>query len=276
MSFSTITEPKDSMDYPLFVRRIKEKTGLDLGAYKRPQMERRLNSLVQQAGAKNFCDYLHLLEKDPRLMEAFRKRMTINVSELFRNPDRFAVLREKILPELTAKNRRLNIWSAGCSYGAEIYSVAMLLREMRPVGCSARLLASDIDEEMLARGKSGIFSESDLKNIDEKRRQRFFLRSGEGYQVVPELRQMVEFRRHDLLRQEFEPGFQLILCRNVVIYFTDAAKDVLYRRFYDALAPEGVLFIGSTECIFGAKEIGFETFSPFFYRKSVPQPREAN
>jgi chemotaxis protein methyltransferase CheR len=276
MSFSTPTEPKANMDYPLFVRRIKEKTGLDLGAYKRPQMERRLNSLVQQAGAKNFCEYLHLLEKDPGMMEAFRKRMTINVSELFRNPDRFKVLREKILPELTAKNRRLNIWSAGCSYGAEIYSVAMLLREMRPVGCSARLLATDIDEEMLGRGNAGIFSEADLKNVEEARRRRFFVKVGEGYQAASELRQMVEFRRHDLLGEEFERGFQLILCRNVVIYFTDAAKDGLYRRFYDALAPQGVLFIGSTECIFGAKDIGYETFSPFFYRKSVSPPREAN
>jgi len=257
----------DDLDYFIFVKRIAEKTGVDLGAYKRKQMERRLRSLALQCGVGSLREFFHMMERDPELLEQFRRRMTINVSELFRNPDKFLELEQEILPELIARAPELKVWSAGCSYGAEAYSLAMLLGELSSAWQSPPILATDIDEEMLARAREGVFSEADMKNVPPVRRRRFFVREEGWYRVRPEIRRLVEFRGHNLLHDDFEQGFHLILCRNVVIYFTDDAKDKLYRRFFESLTEGGVLFIGGTERIFGAEAIGFRFISAFFYQK---------
>lgn len=265
----TLVASREDLDYLVFQKKIKEKTGLDLAAYKRPQMERRLRSLLAQAGAASFHHYLQLLERTPALLEEFRHRMTINVSELFRNPDKFAELEQELLPELLTNAPRLQVWSAGCSYGAESYSLAILLQELSPEARRSRILSTDIDDEMLARARSGLFSEAEMKNVSQVRRQRFFTPAEEGWKAAEALRQMIDFRHHDLLAEPFEKGFHLILCRNVVIYFTDDAKEGLYRRFCSSLVPGGLLFIGSTEHIFGARELGLEPISAFFYRKAA-------
>jgi chemotaxis protein methyltransferase CheR len=267
------SQTREDLDYLLFQRRVKEKIGIDLAAYKRPQMERRLRSLINQSGAASFQQYLHLLEKKPELMEALRQRMTINVSELFRNPDKFEELQQVILPELRSQERRLHAWSAGCSYGAESYSLAIILLESGVVGAPP-ILATDIDEEMLGRAREGIFTEADMKNVSPGRRQRFFARTTSGWRASECLRDMIQVKHHDLIADRFERGFHLILCRNVVIYFTDDAKLLLYRKFWSSLQPGGVLFIGGTEHINDAREIGFEPISAFFYRKAAPRGAE--
>jgi chemotaxis protein methyltransferase CheR len=262
------------LDYELFVRRIKQRSGIDLGAYKRPQMERRLRALITQAGAASFADYLVMLEKDPALWEAFRKRMTINVSEFFRNEDKFEELASRLLPDLAKSFQPLRIWSAGCSYGAEAYSLAILLEEMGAVGRGARILATDVDDQMLARARTATFAEADLKNVNRLRRCKFLKQGPDGWRVSDRIKTAVEFRHHDLLRDRFESGFHLICCRNVVIYFTDEAKAELYRKFWHSLSVGGILFIGGTEHIFDARAIGLEPVSAFFYRKVDPRAEE--
>ena len=257
----------EDLDFLIFQRRIKEKVGLDLSCYKRKQMERRLRSLVTQAGAKNFREYLQMMERDPEMLEAFRNRVTINVSELFRDPDKFKELATQVLPALLARTHRPRIWSAGCSNGAEAYSLAMLLHEAGIESPEALILATDIDHEMLARAREGLFADADIKNVSAFRRRRFLSRASDAYRVSDDLRRLIEFRHHDLLSEDFETDFHLLLCRNVTIYFTDDAKERLYRRFYNSLAPAGVLLVGATERIFSAREIGFESISPFFYRR---------
>lgn len=265
---------REDLDYLVFQRRIKERTGIDLAAYKRPQMERRLRSLIRQAGADSFHQYLQLLEGNPELLDTFRHRMTINVSELFRNPDRFEELQRSILPQLARSARPLRIWSAGCSYGAEAYSLAIILLEMPPPAADAHILATDLDQEMLDRALEGVFSEADMENVSLRRRRCFFTAAPAGWQVTQQVRQMVEFRCHDLLTGPFGRDFHLILCRNVVIYFTDEAKLKLYQKFWQSLAPGGILFIGSTEHIADAREIGYEPISAFFYRKKAARGAE--
>ncbi len=263
---------REELDYLLFQRKVKEKIGIDLAAYKRPQMERRLRSLINQSGATSFQQYLHLLDKKPELIEALRQRMTINVSELFRNPDKFEELQHVIIPELLTLDRRLRVWSAGCSYGAEAYSMAIIMIEAGIMGAPP-ILATDIDEEMLARAREGIFTEADMKNVSPTRRHRFFSRATSGWRAADELRNLIQVRPHNLIADRFERGFHLILCRNVVIYFTDDTKRLLYNKLWDSLQPEGVLFIGGTEHINNARELGFESISAFFYRKAMPQGR---
>ncbi len=265
---ATVTLDED-LDYRIFVKRVAEKMGVDLSCYKRKQMERRLRSLARQYGASTFQQFYARLAADSEALEQFRKRITINVSELFRNPEKFEELRADILPGLVSGTRRLKVWSAGCSYGAEAYSIAILAREMSLGKEAVSILGTDIDGEMLERAREGTFLETDMKNVLPLRRRRFFVSEGGGYRIRPEIHEMVEFRHHDLLRDEFERGFHLILCRNVVIYFTDEAKDRLYRKFFESLAPGGVVFIGSTERIFETEAIDFEHLGAFFYRKSV-------
>jgi len=267
---TTLASDQD-LDYRVFVKRIAEKTGVNLGCYKRKQMERRLRSLARQYGADSLREFYARLEADPAALEQFRRRMTINVSELLRNPDKFEELQKEILPLLLSDTRRLRVWSAGCSYGAEAYSVAMLAREMSLGKHRISILGTDIDQEMLARAREGFFSEIDMKNVSPTRRRRFFLAEEGRYRGRPEIRQLLSFRHHDLLRDDFARGFHLILCRNVVIYFTDESKDRLYREFFESLTSGGVLFIGGTERIFGAEAIGFEHLSVFFYRKPASQ-----
>jgi len=253
-------------DFAIFKRRVRESFNIDLDAYKRPQMERRLRGNMEKCGATTFTEYYRMMSRNSSLAEEFLDRVTINVSELFRNPDLFETLRTRVLPEVTAKRSRVSIWSAGCSYGAEPYSVATLVDEAGLAG-RCRLLATDIDDKMLENARKGVFSRQDMRNVTPARIARYFSADGLDYQAKPTLRSLIEFRKHDLLRDPFGVGNDLILCRNVVIYFTPEAKDVLYRKFFDALRPGGYLFVGGTERISDSKSIGFESACPFFYQK---------
>jgi chemotaxis protein methyltransferase CheR len=270
----------ETPDYEQFKARVRAKTGIDLNLYKQQQMHRRLLGLVERVQAKDFADYYQRLERDPQEYALFLDRLTINVSELFRNPEKWAEMGEKILPPLLAKKRGLKVWSAGCSYGAEPYTLAILLNQIAPGG-NHTIHASDLDKNILARAKEGKFTQADVKNIEPATLGRYFTRltpdSGlfnptdttPAYQVKPEVRARVAFRAHNLLADRFESGYDLICCRNVVIYFTDTAKERLYGEFYRALAPGGVLFVGGTERIFNYQEMGFSSPAPFFYRREA-------
>ncbi|MFQ3549956.1 MAG: protein-glutamate O-methyltransferase CheR [Armatimonadota bacterium] len=253
-------------DFNIFKKKVKASFGLDLEAYKRPQMERRLRANMEKVGVDSFAKYFLLLEKDEKLLNDFFDRVTINVTELFRNPEQFEVLRTKVLPELLASNKNLNIWSAGCSLGAEAYTLAILAKEASPSGKHS-ILATDIDDRMLARARAGIFSDLEMKNVSKARQFKFFKTVENGFEATNEIKSIITFRKHDLLKDRFSAGYDLIVCRNVVIYFTDETKYDLYRKFFNSLRPGGYLFVGGTERITDYSDIGFENSFPFFYRK---------
>lgn len=252
--------------FALFSRKVKDLTGIDLSRYKSNQMERRLGTMMRRIGVDGYSAYAHLIERDPAALKELKDFITINVSEFFRNPEKFDELQDKIFPALLKQSPRLNIWSAGCSNGGEPYSMAMILEEMTP-GAAHRILATDLDEEILKVAKAGRYPERDIKNVGDARRRRHFTQNGEFWQVKPAVQSRVEFRQHNLLKDGFESGFDLIVCRNVVIYFTEETKDDLYRRFHASLRPGGVLFVGGTESILRARELGLTSMAPFFYQK---------
>lgn len=253
--------------YALFTRKVQQLTGIDLSRYKSNQMERRLGTMMRRVGVDGYAAYARLIERDPAALKELKDFITINVSEFFRNPDKFSELKRTILPRLLGESPRLNIWSAGCSNGAEPYTVAMILDELTP-GVQHRILATDLDEEILKVARAGTYQERDLKSVDEGVRRRYFTSSGDAWQVKPAILGRVEFRQHNLLRDPFQTGFDLIICRNVVIYFTEETKDELYRRFHRSLRPGGMLFVGGTESILRARELGFTPVAPFFYQKA--------
>ena len=256
-------------DYVRFCAGIKSLTGIDLGQYRPAQMERRLRTFAERNGSKDLDAYLTTLKGDKNALDGFLDRMTINVSELFRNPERFKELETDIMPRLLAAHPRgLKIWSAGCSYGAEVYSLFILAKELAP-RASHELHAYDLDERVLARAKAGVFSPTDMRNVSPERRAKWFTEvagpSGPEWHAKDELRRGIQFKRFDLRKDRFPTGMHLIACRNVVIYFNDDAKDILYKKFLDALVPAGVLFVGSTERINGSEEMGWEKAGTFFY-----------
>jgi chemotaxis protein methyltransferase CheR len=261
-------------DYDRFCGGVRALTGIDLFQYRPGQMERRLRSFARRSGHDDLDGYLLALRRDVAARAAFLDHMTINVSELFRNPERFAELEGRFLPQLlaAARGRGLRVWSAGCSYGAEPYTLAILLREAAP-GVRHELVATDLDETILARAREGWFTAQDLQSVTPARRARWFDAGPDGrVRVKPELRSMVRFSKLDLLADPYPRARDLILCRNVVIYFNEDAKERIYARFLEALVPGGTLFVGSTERVNDAARLGWERPATFFYRKPGGAP----
>jgi len=254
-------------DYPLFTKLIKEKTNIDLTLYKETQMKRRLTSLRDKRGYDQFESYYHAIVNDQVLMEEFLDKMTINVSEFFRNAKRWEVLEKEILPELLKRNPHLRIWSAACSTGDEPYSIAMILSQLTDLK-NVSILATDIDEKILERAKKGIYTERALKEVPERLKRRYFTYKDSLYTINDKLKKSITFKAHNLLHDPYPKGFDLIVCRNVMIYFTSEAKEQIYHQFSDSLVNEGVFFVGSTEQIFTPEKYNLELLQTFFYQKS--------
>ena len=164
--------------------------------------------------------------------------------ENFRDAEQFNVLRTQVIPDLLRRSKSLNVWSAGCSIGAEPYSIAMMLAELSPLG-KHRILATDLDDQSLARARAGgPYSDSHLGQVAPGVKLKNFVKSDGGYVVAPKFKGMVDFKKHNLLKDRFEEGFDLIVCRNVTIYFTEETKVELNKGFAKSLNDDGVLFIG--------------------------------
>ncbi|MGE5558626.1 MAG: CheR family methyltransferase [Bacillota bacterium] len=254
------------MTYEEFKRLAGNLTKLDLYHYKSQQMDRRIHSLMTAWGLKTYEEYYRVLNTHPERYEVFVKKLTINVSEFFRNPERFRELRREIIPILRRKRPRLRIWSAGCSNGAEAYTQAIILHEDYPSE-SHYILGTDVDGYILERAKEAWFTPSEVKNLSEAQKKLYFACKDELYYLHGEIRKKVWFKKHNLLSDPFEGEYDLILCRNVVIYFTEAAKNELYRKFHRALHPGGVLMVGGTEPILNCKKLGYENLLSTFYMK---------
>lgn len=253
-------------DFQTFILQVKTKTDIDLSLYKEAQMKRRLTALREKHGFRTFADYWHAMERERSLMIEFLDRMTINVSEFWRNPGRWETLQNRFLPELTKPGGGLKVWSAACSTGEEPYTIAMLLAEQGLLERS-KLLATDLDTGVLAKAREGIYLERSLRDVPREIISTYFKQRDGAYEVTDRLKTAVQFRQHNLLHDSYESDFDLIVCRNVLIYFTEEAKQQLYHKFSEALRPGGLLFVGSTEQIFSPGQYGLETADTFFYRK---------
>lgn len=253
-------------DYGLFKKGIKQLTGIDLTFYKETQMKRRILSLYEKKGFKSFEQFLFALKKDTNLLEEFLDRMTINVSEFFRNSKRWEVMEKDILPKLLNSKKNIKIWSAACSTGEEPYTIAMILDKLKALN-RATILATDIDDQVLCKSKKGEYTEKAVAGVPLNLKSTYFTEEKGLYTVDDRIRKAVTFRKQNLLADPFDQSFDLIICRNVLIYFTDEAKDILYRKFSDSLQEGGIFFVGSTEQIFNPSLYGFASEDTFFYRK---------
>lgn len=255
------------MDFTAFKNQMMKVFRLDLNSYKEAQLKRRLENLMCKQNANEYKDFFNILVQDRKVYESFLDNLTINVSEFFRDLMRWRELELNYLPQLLARNRSLKIWSAACSNGCEPYSLAMLLEELTP-SKNHRIEATDLDKKILLAAQGGKYKEDAIRNVNKKRLTLYFDRDRDEYIVKHRIKQMVSFRRHDLLTDSFGSGYDLILCRNVAIYFTREAQDRLNQKFVRSMAPGGILFIGGSEMIFNYQSIGYQKLSPCFYKKT--------
>jgi chemotaxis protein methyltransferase CheR len=256
-------------DYILLRDAVLQLLDLDLNHYRTQQMERRLTTLLERRQATTWFQYVQSLRSDKSELDYFQEFVTINVSSFYRDTDKWNQLGEKFLPDLVrqAGAGGMSAWSVGCSIGAEAYTLAMMLSEMAPAR-RHRIWATDIDQRVMDRAKAGgPYFQTELRELPPAMLQRHMTPvNSQLFKVNPGVRSMVEYDRFNLLKDESNHKFDLVMCRNVVIYFTVDVKPLVYQRLARGLRPGGILFIGSTETIANYQQLGFEYLAPAFYR----------
>jgi chemotaxis protein methyltransferase CheR len=253
-------------DWDAFCSGVQRLAGIDLSLYKRGQMERRVRSFAGQRGIADLEYYVHVLRENRSELEALLDRITINVSQLWRNPEQWTLIARTLLPELAADGR-LTAWSAGCSYGAEAYTLAALCREHLP-DARVQIIGTDVDPRMVDRARKGTFTDEDARSAPAAALERWFERIPRGWLARPELLRLTRFEVGDLLRMPPRRGaYDLILCRNTVIYFTEPVRDELHSRLSCSLREGGYLVVGATERVSDPRSHGLTPEHPFTYRK---------
>ena len=255
-------------DYEYFKKEIYKLTKIDLNAYKEKQMKRRIDTLIMRHKIRGYDNFVAKLKEDSSVLEEFVSYLTINVSEFYRNPEQWEILENQVLPLLEQRfGSNIKIWSAACSTGDEPYTISMLFSEhMKKSDYS--IYATDLDKTVLAVAKEGVYSKKSLLGLPAKYKEKYFKNQGDDdYKVDLMLKNTIKFERHNLLLDTYPKNLSLIVCRNVLIYFTEEAKAEIFKKFYDSLAPGGVLFLGATEQIMDYREIGYIRKASFFFEK---------
>ena len=255
-----------TMDFDKFYAWINQHLTIDLSLYKKRQLQRRITTVMENSGFNSLVDYSKAIEIDPVIRERFMDYITINVTDFYRNPELFTEFERVVAEELQPKFDKLKIWSAACSIGSEPYTLAMISQQNN-IQLQGKILATDLDSKVLERGKTGIYKPFELKNMDEALIKKYFTEEDKSYEINVSLKNMVNFKQHDLLVDPFEKKFHVILCRNVVIYFNKEVKEDLYHRFSESLEPGGILFTGATETIYKPELYNLQKIGTFLYQK---------
>lgn len=262
-------------DFLRLAKIIKTTYGLDL-FQKKYLVESRLTNYVLDCGFEDFGEYLETVYADRSGIEMTNiiNRLTTNFTYFMRESEHFTHFSEKFLTEAEqrAKDKELRIWSAGCSYGNEPYNLAICLEEYfgsHHKLWDSKILATDISFNALRMAKRGVFTEKSVSELPEELRQRYFICLPNGtYQVRDEIRNNVVFKYHNLMEPiSFKDKFDLIVCRNVMIYFDEPTKKRLIKRFFDATDEGGYLYIGHAENL--PKDSGYEYVQPAVFRKPL-------
>lgn len=255
-------------NYETFKDLIYKLTSINLNAYKERQMKRRIDALIAKNKISSYIEYVDTIKKNPIMFEEFINYLTINVSEFYRNPEQWNLLEKEILPYLFNKfGNNLKIWSAACSTGDEPYSLVMLLSKFMPLS-KIKVIATDIDKQVLDKARLGLYNIKSLKELPKEFVSKYFREvNDKTLQISDSIKNCVEFKQHNLLKDEYPKQCDLIVCRNVLIYFTEDAKDDIYKKFNMALNKDAILFVGSTEQIIQPQNMQFTSYKSFFYKK---------
>jgi len=245
-------------DFALLTRKISVERGFGCASYKEKCLRRRIAVRMRARGVHTYEDYAHVLDADASEYDRLIDALTINVTKLFRNWDVYAAMAATVVPALWHREApSIRVWSAGCSSGEEPYSIAILFHRFAAMnGMLAQLgrlsvLGTDIDRQSLAAAERGQFDEGDFTDTPDELRARYFT-PDPPFTVARAIREMVRFERRDLLSDPAPDGaFDLIVCRNVLIYFDRDTQERLFDVFHRSLAPEGFLVLGKVETLLG-------------------------
>jgi len=246
--------------------------GIVLGDHKREMVYSRLARRIRALKLNDFKAYLAYLDthKDQEF-DAFINAITTNLTSFFREVHHFEFIKSELIPNLIKANKdtkRVRIWSAGCSTGEEPYSLAMTLNNAFPSNWDVKILATDLDSNVLEKGQKGVYTAANVNGLDATHLKRWFLKSkdGEHYKVKDTLRERISFKRLNLLQDWPMKGpFDLILCRNVVIYFDKETKDHLFKRYANILSDHGYLFLGHSESM-GKEHSNYKNLGKTMYQ----------
>ncbi len=245
-------------DFTELTRKISADRGFGCASYKEKCLRRRIAVRMRARGVHTYGDYARILDHDSAEYDRLLDTLTINVTKLFRNWDVYAAMAANVIPALWEQpSSSIRVWSAGCSSGEEPHSLAVLFhRHAAALGQLDRLsrvdvLGTDIDRRSLADAETGQFEEADFADTPSDLRARYFTESA-PFTVLPAVRRLVRFERRDLLAAGAPPGkHDLVVCRNVLIYFDRDTQERLFDAFHDALAPGGFLVLGKVETLIG-------------------------
>lgn len=247
--------------------------GIVLGEHKREMVYSRLARRIRDRGLTSFKAYLVYLQNNKsQEFDAFINAITTNLTSFFREMHHFEFIKERLAPHLLLTNKhskRVRIWSAGCSTGEEPYSLAITLQGLFPSNWDVKILATDLDSSVLAKAQRGVYTAANITGVNSELLRDYFLKSkdGQSYKVKPLLQQAISFKRLNLLQDWPMKGpFDLILCRNVVIYFDKDTKDQLFNRYADMLSDKGYLFLGHSETM-GKEQTMFANLGKTMYQK---------
>ncbi len=254
-------------DYEYLKKEVFKLTQIDLNAYKERQMKRRIDTLIGKNKIVGYDKYMEALKTNKEIFDEFINYITINVSEFYRNPDQWQFMDKEVFPDLINKfGKNLKIWSAACSTGDEPYSLVMALSKYVPLN-QIKIYATDLDKTVIAKAKVGLYDAKSIAGVPDEFKKKYFTQVGPSFKIADEIKARVEFHEHNLLKDKYPTDYHFIVCRNVLIYFTDEAKDEVFKKYFDSLKSGGYLFIGSTEQILNYKEIGYVRKNSFFYEK---------
>lgn len=265
---------EEDPDFELLKRIIIGNTGFNCEHYKEAHLRRRINVRIRATNSESYVAYLKLLKRDPREYELLVDTLTVNVSEFFRNPETFKIIENEIIPSIVKYRsesliRSIRVWSAGCATGEETYSLAILMHRTLRTDFDKyriRIIGTDIDTQSLKKARTGIYSKNSIKNLDLSTKERYFLKQKDAYQVIDELKNIIQFKRHDLISDSIIDHFDLIVCRNVMIYFKKDIQEQLQLNFYQALEKGGYFVIGKSETLL---ETASSLFKPYNTRERL-------
>ncbi len=268
-------EQQHAGDFSELTRKISVERGFGCASYKEKCLRRRIAVRMRARGVHTYTDYARILDDDAAEYDRLLDALTINVTKLFRNWDAYASMAANVVPELWHRQvPDIRVWSAGCSSGDEPYSLAILFHRfaatsgMLPQLSRVKIIGTDIDRRCLAAAECGQFDEGDFTDTPDDLRSRYFTHTA-PFTVSPGIRSMVRFERRDLLNEAppTDRGlFDLIVCRNVLIYFDRDTQERLFDVFHQALAPNGFLVLGKVETLLGRARL---RFSPVDARERV-------
>ncbi|MCB1643969.1 MAG: protein-glutamate O-methyltransferase CheR [Pseudomonadales bacterium] len=256
---------------------LQEASGINLNPAKQELVYSRLAKRVRELGLRDFSAYCRRLKSDTEELNRTLNAMTTNVTSFFREAHHFEFLKQTVLPafsaSIAAKSRPFTVWSAGCSTGEEPYSIAMVMRAFfadKPDG-QFEITATDIDSDVLNTARAGIYRMRDVEALPPETLKRWFLKGSEGnfgkVRVVPEITRLVRFETHNLKTAELlQPQYDVIFCRNVMIYFDMELRRRIIEGFSRMLRPGGYLFVGHSESLFGLSD-AFEVVGRTIHRR---------